>query len=514
MRQTLWLVLFFIIFILPKGWGQELPLGDNLVVNGDFENGNTGFSSQYTRFTNTLPDPGGCKYCVDVNAASHYGNGSNQPWLGNGNNGQGQYDAHSMFMMASGGSTSLYVWQSTVNVKPHTDYVFDAWICHLYKSFGNTYTAQVKFVINGTELGVLSSPSHRNGYVEFNQTWNSGNATTAVISIYDINTNLDAGNDFGLDDISFRERLVMSPISRITPVCAGSSLELTPPELYCQGCSGQWEILQGGNVIHTSTANTIPNVSISWNGCSLRYAVNYQGVWRYSNEVQIYVTQNLSVNIQVIGGDATLCEDDSVVLHANVANDVMNFDFINVGDILCTDGSIVKPSNWPAAGKTAKGIVFYVDSTDVHGWALGLTEKDYVKWSSSYGNISGLPNISQIREAMRDFDGKGNTQKITAAGNQTAYPAAWYCVSEGGYLPSIGQLNILFKGFAKVNSSLSLVGGVQFVTGTGWLLLSSTVQLSNKAYCIDRAGEIQSADKQTPGGNSAVTRIVRTVYDF
>lgn len=508
MRCKLLLILLVVACFIPKGWGQ-LPLGDNLVVNGDFENGNTGFYSEYTYFTTTLGGSGNCKYCVDTDASSHYGSGSGQPWKGNGNDGQGVYDTHSKFLMASGGNVNKYVWRDTVNVNPHTDYVFEAWICHLYKLFGGDYTAVLKFTINGVELGVLQTPDHRTGYIQFSHAWNSGTATTAVISIYDTNSSDEAGNDFGLDDISLRELLVMSPISRITPVCAGSSLTLIPPELYCEGCSGRWEVVQGNTVVFNTTSNTITNVPISWNGCRLRYAVQYQGFWHYSNEVQIYVTQNLGVEIQITDGDAVMCEADTATLHAAVTNDVMNFDFISVGDILCTDGSIVHPANWASSGKTAKGIVFYVDSTDVHGWALGVMEKDYVKWSNTQTNVPGLLPIDTVRNAIHDFNGKVNTSKI----NNGQYPAASYCIEEGGYLPSIGQLNILFGGFAKINVSMDLVGGIPFLTSNGWYLLSSTVKSNSYVYVVDRQGHVQGVSKNTDGA-TGVRRIVRPVFDF
>lgn len=504
------------VLICLAVWGQnELPLGDNLVVNGDFENGNTGFESQYSFFTNTLPDPGGGRYCIDVDASAHYGNGSNQPWLGNGNDGQGNYDTHSKFMIVSGAGASQYVWQYTANVKPYTDYEFSAWICHLYKSFGDDYTANVQFKINGVALGQLDSPNHRNGYVHFTSTWNSGSATTATLTIFDLNDNLDAGNDFGLDNISFKEMLVVGPISRLTPVCAGNSLELTAPELFCQGCNGQWEILQGNSIVATYTSNAISNVPMSWNGCYLRYAVNYQEVWHYSNTVQLFVTMGLDVDIQIVEGATTMCEGDTVVLHASVTNDVMNYDFITVGDILCTDGSIVHSADWSTAGKVAKGIVFFVDSTEVHGWAIGLNEKSYVKWSQNNGSVPGLQPYSQIRSAIRDFHGKDHTEKITAAGNQSQYPAAWYCTSLGGYLPSIGQVNALFRVLAEVNNSMNVVGGVPFaVSGNGWFLLSSTVQSTSNVYYIDRSGAVQSGDKTYPGSNYGALRIVRPVFDF
>lgn len=523
MRRILLFLLLLTAFCLPKGWSQQLPLGPNLVVNGDFESGNTGFQTDYTYNANNYGLNTHGRYCIDAATGKHYSNDNS--WFGSGHSGK--------FMMVNGsGVASDVVWQKTIGVKQNTQYKLSIWVAHLNSSVSNNHKAKLNFYINGVKLNNspfvngISSASQRPNWQEFTIDWNSGNATSAIITIYDVSDNQDNGNDFGLDDISFREYLVMDPISRIAPVCAGSSLTLTPPTLHCGGCTGRWEIFHGSNTVVASyTTNTIPNVKIQWNGYSLRYAVYYQGSWHYSNAVPIYVTENFNVEIQDVANNGAICDDDTITLHAEVINDVMDFDFIRVGDILCTDGSIVhrpaSASAWNASGKIAKGIVFYVDSTDVHGWALGLSEQDYIKWSSSSSNsISGLSNIAQIRNAIKDFDGKGNTNKIksASAGNQTKYPAAWYCDSEGGYLPAIGQLNVLFGGLAKVNASISLVGGVPLATTEkGWFLLSSTPMANDKVYYIDRSGCVQSGNKDYTGstyGSVPSVRIARAVFDF
>ncbi|MCR5645278.1 MAG: hypothetical protein K6F96_02640 [Bacteroidales bacterium] len=508
------LFLMVSLVLCLTSWGQ-MPLGDNLVVNGDFENGKMGFQSQYTYFTNTLGSPGSCKYCIDTDASSHYGQGSGQPWKGNGSDGQGHYDSNSKFLMASGGNVNKYVWRTTINVNPHTDYEFEAWICHLFKSFGGNYTATLKFTINGADIGVLQTPNHRNGYVQFTHSWNSGTATTAEIAIYDTNPYPDAGNDFGLDDISFRERLVVGPISWIAPICAGSSLTLTPPEVYCNNCSGRWEIIQGNTIIESFNSNYVSSVPSSWNGKFIRYAVNYQGFWHYSNVVSIAVEDlNVSINLE----NTEICEGEEVILHAIVPPAV----FYAPGDILCTDGSVVKPSNWPC-GKTAKGIVFYVDASGQHGWAVDKNitpcrvsndlNNTVVKWSSNTyssnvkGDVPGLHNYNQWKDAVKDFDGYSNTRIIreythVTTNDSATFPAAWSVDFDNGwYLPAAGQLNVLFGEILLVNASLALsgVGGTQISTaGDLW----SSTEFLSPDYTYTRALKIQL------NGNSGTGRVI------
>ena len=118
---------------------------------------------------------------------------------------------------------------------------------------------------------------------------------------------------------------------------------------------------------------------------------------------------------------------------------------VSIGDILCTDGSIVSRAAYPTSGKAAQGIVFYVDATDSHGWAVSLNnQSSSIKWCSEgfYGyDIPNLPNSANARAVMHDLDGYGNTGAIRGHGNSSQFPAAWAVDYDNGwYLPSGGQL--------------------------------------------------------------------------
>ena len=99
--------------------GQPLP-ATNLLVNGDFSQGNTGFTSQldYIPIHGTHWGP------------SYYGivhNPSTEIWDAFGN--FGDHTTGSGLMFASDGPTdpNTVVWQETVNVARGTDYVFSGW---------------------------------------------------------------------------------------------------------------------------------------------------------------------------------------------------------------------------------------------------------------------------------------------------------------------------------------------------------------------------------------------------
>ncbi|MCF8277668.1 MAG: gliding motility-associated C-terminal domain-containing protein [Flavobacteriales bacterium] len=163
----------------------------NIVFNGDFSQGNVGFGSDYTYYSGG-PNMGEGLYAVETDA-----NAVHNAFQGTGHTGNAPQDS---FMVVNGaGIPNQNVWCQTVSVSPNTDYYFGAWVSTMVASS----PAILQFSINGQVLGSpFSAPFNTNNWVQFFQTWNSGNATTATICVVNQNTNT-GGNDFGLDDITF-----------------------------------------------------------------------------------------------------------------------------------------------------------------------------------------------------------------------------------------------------------------------------------------------------------------------
>lgn len=185
---------------------------------------------------------------------------------------------------------------------------------------------------------------------------------------------------------------------------------------------------------------------------------------------------------------------------------------VAVGDILCTDNSIVKPSAWPVVGKTAKGIVFYVDNTDEHGWAVHLQDQGMgITWNGSETDIPNLHNYINYIDAIADRDGYANTQHIRAAGNASSYSAAWLVDNANGwYLPAAGQLRLLYAEIVTVNASLQVVGGVQISINSNWWYWSSTEYDRHWAWILRNTGHISTIAK----GSLEVINRVRAVCSF
>lgn len=166
----------------------------NLVSNGNFEQGNTGFTSDYTY----SPGPNGLwnegTYAITTDASYNHNNFTcdYDHTSGSGN-----------FMAVNGaGTPNVVVWSTTVSgIVPNTDYEFSTWVA----SLSPTSPAILQFRINGVLLGQPFNASNVTCvWKRFFETWDSGNSTSATISIVNQNTATN-GNDFSLDDINFNK---------------------------------------------------------------------------------------------------------------------------------------------------------------------------------------------------------------------------------------------------------------------------------------------------------------------
>lgn len=183
---------------------------------------------------------------------------------------------------------------------------------------------------------------------------------------------------------------------------------------------------------------------------------------------------------------------------------------VHVGDILCEGDQVVSPSDYNKANHNAIGVVFYVDNSGQHGWAVSLYNDGTCAWGG-YGKDSSLDNASSRMRARNDLDGYANTKKILEEGGD--YPAFVAVDFENGwYLPALGQMKQLFANYKEVNATLAKTGGNQF-RPTGYTYWSSTEGNVHDAWYMCSIGGIgRTSDsfndcKSTP-------RYVRSVRSF
>ena len=177
----------------------------------------------------------------------------------------------------------------------------------------------------------------------------------------------------------------------------------------------------------------------------------------------------------------------TMALLLTIAVPILNAQVAHVGDILCEGNAIVSPANYPSSGATAIGVVFYVDNTGQHGWAVALQDAGSYQWGCK-GSDMPLPNYTNKRQAIYDLDGYENTRIVRE--NCTSSPAFYAVDFENGwYVPAIGQLNYLYGNLVEVNASLQVAGGSVFPT-SGWYYWSSTEYSSDHAWYLSSSGEL------------------------
>ena len=179
--------------------------GANLVLNGNFSGGNTGFTSGYALTTQTpdlFENAAHGIYAIlpigSVAGQSAYGDWTNvsvDPTGGNGN------------VFAADGATNANttVWSETVSVTPNTQYIFSYYAAEI----SNACCSNAVFVptIDGSNgASLTASASWQQGTF----TWNSGSNTTASLSLTDTNIN-GPYNDFVLTDIAFATPIATAP---------------------------------------------------------------------------------------------------------------------------------------------------------------------------------------------------------------------------------------------------------------------------------------------------------------
>jgi hypothetical protein len=182
----------------------------DLIVNGDFEQGNTAFSSNY------FFSPGNITptrtYDIVTNPALSRPGATAPVAYGDHTSGTG-------LMMAVNGAITpdVLVWGQIVAVKPNSPYTFAAFI----SSWTAAAPGQLDVVFNGTSIGIMNAPSITAFWSPFSASWNSGSATSVVIELRSLSTS-GFGNDFALDDLALK-----GPDTLAVPEPASVVLSLT-----------------------------------------------------------------------------------------------------------------------------------------------------------------------------------------------------------------------------------------------------------------------------------------------
>ena len=269
---------------------------NNLVNNGDFEQGNTGFTTDYTVGTGgpwgQLSNAG--TYAINTSPSNVHNNFFTCPdhTSGTGN-----------MMIVNGSNTpNTNVWCQTITVTPNTDYIFSAWAMSLENTnFSNVAT--LHFLINGVQFGPNFSPSFTAcDWQQFSTTWTSGSNTSIQICIEsDV---ISGNNDYALDDIFFTPYCNNTDSINVT-VNPFPVVDLGPDVSICQGndtlldatTAGASYLWQDG--VSSTATFSAQNAGLYWvdvtlNNCTSRDSLN----------LRLNPVYNQTLNVSICEGDS------------------------------------------------------------------------------------------------------------------------------------------------------------------------------------------------------------------
>jgi hypothetical protein len=185
-------------------------IAQELVFNGDFTLGNTGFGTDYTYRadvagnTELVNDQIGPGYVNGYSITNNANNVHNNFW---GRDHTQNLTGNQNFMVVNGHGTQYVVWRQTVTVEANTTYYFSAWGMSLNNAgpFANLQF-RVNGQTHGTTLQLISHPENNNqssdNWRRFYGTWQTTTGGDILIEIINLENSF-SGNDFGIDDISF-----------------------------------------------------------------------------------------------------------------------------------------------------------------------------------------------------------------------------------------------------------------------------------------------------------------------
>ena len=166
----------------------------NLITNGDFEAGNTGFTSAYSLAVQDSVglQPEGTYDIVKNPQTRHKDFGI----CGDHTSGSGKQ------MVVNGSpSSNTIVWSATVNVTSGTEYQFSYWV----QSVVALNPSKMQLYVNNIAIwNPYTANLNTCDWKQFNYNWNSGSDTVAILTLRNKNV-IANGNDFALDDIEFQQ---------------------------------------------------------------------------------------------------------------------------------------------------------------------------------------------------------------------------------------------------------------------------------------------------------------------
>jgi len=155
----------------------------NNLVNGDFESGNTGFTTDYLWLPDLSSDG---KYVISTTVPNGWAPGFGDHTSGSGN----------MMVVNASTGTGFTFWSQAIAVTDGDEYTLTGWAATVTGSpFPN-----LQLKVNGVQVGTFAIADLDDTWQEFSFNW-TASGTSATLSLHDLTGSL-GGDDFAIDDLS------------------------------------------------------------------------------------------------------------------------------------------------------------------------------------------------------------------------------------------------------------------------------------------------------------------------
>jgi len=191
----------FVLSVLALAMASQTQAA-NLVVNGNFEAGDSGFTSDYT--FNAASGGAEAVYTVGTDPKTW---NSYFTTIGDHTSGTGQ-----MMIVNGSQDVSKVVWRSDIiAVDAATNYFFEAFVASVYPASPPILTFMIS--LDGgeaQELATLSNTLNLGEWEGLSTTFNTGSATSVQLFLRNAQSAF-SGNDFAVDDIHLSTTSIVNP---------------------------------------------------------------------------------------------------------------------------------------------------------------------------------------------------------------------------------------------------------------------------------------------------------------
>ncbi|MBP8822499.1 MAG: gliding motility-associated C-terminal domain-containing protein [Flavobacteriales bacterium] len=278
-------------------WCQVSYATGNLVYNGDFLMGNSGFTSQFIYSTSSVQNEG--YYAVGTDAHDYH---SQFQGTGTGN-----------FLIANAGygswsNNQFDVWCQTIPCCPGQTYT----LSFLGRTLSNALPARVVWLMSGQLVNWpdFTFPAYSAGWQTFTTTWTAGPGQTSVNACISVTSGDGVGDDFGIDNISIASTVVLrdTVAVNVTPLPV---VDLGPSQSLCAGDVLTLDATVGGGTYAWQDGSINPTFHVTGPG-HYSVVVTAQGC---SNSDVVNITYNPLPTVD-LGPDTLLCAGSPLVLNA------------------------------------------------------------------------------------------------------------------------------------------------------------------------------------------------------